>query len=120
MDGITDSVDISLNKLWQRVKDREFWRAADHGVTDSATEQLLPPGEKHTKSYDHNIKDEAWRTVTLLSVHAAPSLHRGLCLHPTASTTAQRLANPGSAPSPKVCFSVSEPLLPKVLISTTQ
>ena len=35
--GITDSVDMSLSKFWEIVKDREAWRAADHGVTKSQT-----------------------------------------------------------------------------------
>ena len=37
LDDITDLVDISLNKLWQIVKDREDWRAAVHGITESDT-----------------------------------------------------------------------------------
>ena len=34
-DGITDSMDMSLSKLREMVKDRESWRAADHGVVNS-------------------------------------------------------------------------------------
>ena len=38
MDGISDSIDMSLSKIWETVKDREAWHADVHGVAKSQTQ----------------------------------------------------------------------------------
>ena len=37
LDGITNSMDMNLSKLWEIVKNREAWRATDHAFTESQT-----------------------------------------------------------------------------------
>ena len=49
MDGIFDSLDMGLSKLYEMVRDRETWRAADHGITElDMTEGM------NNKPFNHN------------------------------------------------------------------
>ena len=77
LNGITNSMDMSLSKLWELVMDREAWRAAIHGVTKSQA-RLSDWTELNTVMYPSDLKTCSLHFLNPAPISLSPSLEAGI------------------------------------------
>ena len=55
LESITDSMDMSLSKFWERVEDREAWHTAVHGVSKSRTQPQMNNSQEQTNNHIQHV-----------------------------------------------------------------
>ena len=71
LDDITDSMDMSLSKLWELVMDREAWRAAVHGITMNRTKNRTRRSGRTTTKWKRQVTKHCFKMVLIIETRSS-------------------------------------------------